>query len=156
MSKIIIYTDGGVQNNGKKDCYGACAYVILKDGLHLNENVEYLFNTTNNRAEIQGILNALHYLKDNRLHNNKIIVHSDSQYCVKGCVEWIYNWHHKKYLRDGKNIPNADLWRDMHELIINFNNLTFKWVKGHEDNEMNNYVNDLCTAKQDIIKNNLV
>ena len=90
MSRIVIHTDGGVQNNGKKDCYGACAYVILKDGLHLNEDVECLFNTTNNRAEIQAILNALNYLKDNRLHKNNIIVYSDSQYCTNGCTEWIY------------------------------------------------------------------
>ena len=53
-------------------------------------------------------------------------------------------------------MPNADLWRSMYELIINFDNLSFRWVKGHDDNEMNNYVNDLCTAKQEIMKNNLV
>lgn len=156
MGNIVIHTDGGVQNNGKRDCYGACAYVILKDELHLNENVECLFNTTNNRAEMQAILNSLHYLKDNRLHTHTVTLYSDSQYCIKGCNNWIHSWVKKKFMKNGAYIPNADLWREMYQLIINFDNLTFKWVKGHDGNEMNDYINDLCTAKQEQMKNNLV
>lgn len=157
MSKIIeVFSDGGVQNNGKIDCYGACAYLILLDGLYLNEYTECIYNTTNNRAELQGILNALHYLKDNRLNTNTITLHCDSQYCINGCTDWMYSWVKKKFMRDGLNIPNADLWQEMYRLVSNFSNLKFNWVKGHDDNEWNNYVNDLCTAKQELMKNNLV
>lgn len=155
QKEITIFVDGGVQNNGQRDCYGACAYLILMDGLYLNENTECIYDTTNNRAEMQAILNALYYIKDNRLHTHNITIHSDSQYCVNGCTAWMYSWVKKKFMRDGFNIPNSDLWQEMYRLVSNFPNLKFNWVKGHEDNEWNNYVNDLCSLRQEVMKNDL-
>ena len=159
MKEIIIYTDGGCQNNGKKDCYGSCAYLILINGQHLQEKVISLYETSNNRAEMQAIINSLNYLLDHSLTEHYITLYSDSEYCVKGINEWSkkwksFNWRKTKNAKD--RILNYDLWRELDELVSNFSDIQFNWVKGHEDNEWNNYVNDLCTAKQEVIKNNLV
>ena len=146
---ILIYTDGGVQHNGKPYCFGACAYLILINGDFLDQNVQCLYNTTNNRAELQSIINSLTFLKERHLTNDIITIHSDSQYCIKGCSLWMYSWQKNRFMRDGELIPNSDLWMEIFDLVKSFKNLNFKWVKGHSVDEWNNYVNDLCTERQE-------
>lgn len=159
MKHIEIYTDGGSINNGKPDCYGACAYLVLIDGVYLKENSVAIYNTTNNRNELRGFIESLSYILDNNLDKNRITLYSDSEYCVKGINEWskkwkTFGWKRTKNAKD--RVLNYDLWRELDDLVNRFDNLDIQWVRGHEDNEWNNFVDDLCTAKQEVMKNNLI
>lgn len=147
MKNIQIYTDGGVRNNGKPDCYGASSYIILLDKRYLSEHSEAVYNTTSNRTELTAIKNALIFIIDNNLYNENVRLISDSQYCVKGCTTWVQSWKTAKFKRDGEDIPNADLWKDLYDIMGTFKHLSFQWVKGHNGNEYNEYVDQLCTDK---------
>ncbi len=154
QKNILIYTDGGVQNNGHLHCFGASAFLIYVDGFYNTENVVGLYDTTNNRAELQAIINSLTYLKENDFCNSNIVLFSDSQYCVKGCTIWMDDWKKKNFIRKGKPMLNVDLWKELLELKNMFSNLQIKWIKAHSDNEFNNYVDYLCTTQQNKMINN--
>ena len=49
-------------------------------------------------------------------------------------------------------VKNIDLWKEMYALTEKIN-VKFQWVKGHEDNEYNNYVDDLCSSVYEKINN---
>lgn len=92
MNIIEIYTDGSITKNpGGR---GGFAWVILKDGkTYSGGNVEEV--STNNRAELLGIISALNQLNPNPDYT--ISIYSDSQYCVSGCEVGGYS-------------SNKDLW----------------------------------------------
>ncbi len=155
MKNILIFTDGGCQNNGKPGCYGASAYLIHIDGQHHSENVQEIIGTTNNRAELQAIINGLQEITSNSLDkNNKITIKSDSEYCIKGMREWMHSWKRTGWRKKDSHemIANYDLWETLYDLVTSIEVIDFQWVKGHDNNEYNNYVNDLCTAKQEQMK----
>lgn len=142
-----IYTDGGCQNYGTRP--GGWAYAIVneaEDTLIYESNGE-LLGTTSNRMElmaaIEGVDKVLYWCTKEDINPSdiKLIVHSDSQYLVNGITTWIKNWIKKDY----EDVKNPDLWRKLHELTNLMGGVYFKWVKSHNGNRWNDYVDELCT-----------
>lgn len=153
MNTISIYTDGSCTNNGKKDSYGAYSFVIISNGILIYEYSEFKTGVTNNQMEILGVSKSLEYLLENHLNSQNVYIHSDSEYVVKGITEWIKGWKKNNWKNAAKQpVKNKEYWMDLDSQCKNFNNLYFKWVKGHQNNieidtEWNNYVDQLCTAE---------
>jgi ribonuclease HI len=127
-----IFVDGA--NSGSTG-----GWAVVFDDIHLSGQV---FDTTNNRMELQAAIEALkllHSLPYSELGGIHFI-YSDSQYVVKGITQWIYGWM-KSDWKDG-TIKNQDLWKQLHNLLIP--GLEWVWVKGHSGIKGNEIADQLA------------
>lgn len=99
-------------------------------------------NTTNNRMELQAVIEALRAVISRRLESEHITVYTDSQYVRNGITSWIKRWLANGWRTTGKKpVKNQDLWIRLHELseIVQ---PSWLWVKGHSGDELN----ELCDS----------
>ena len=129
----IAYCDGSYQ---PKINTGGWASIILKDKKIIKKLYYGLKDSTNNRMELMAVIETLKYFKD----PVNITIYSDSQYVVNSVMlGWVYTWFEQKdYTK-----KNIDLWFELVDLL-KYHNVTLIWVKGHEDNTMNNYADMLA------------
>ena len=128
---IEIYTDGGVYPNPGNGGW-AC---ILKFGDQVKELSGNCPNTTNNRMEIEAIIQALKALKEGA-KDHQIIIYSDSQWAINACRG---TWKIKK---------NLDKVQEARDLIAkNGWNIRWEWIKGHDGHEMNERCDVLAAAQ---------
>ena len=136
MKHIIIYTDGACKGNPGPGGWGA----ILKFGAHEKDLYGYEPETTNNRMELMAVIAALEALKE----PCKVELHADSQYVLKGITEWIGGWKARGWkTADKKPVKNDDLWKRLDAATIR-HKITWRWVKGHAGNEMNERADQLA------------
>lgn len=138
MKNVTIYTDGACSGNPGIGGWGAV--------LFYNEFSKEISGadgkTTNNRMELTAAIKALNLLKE----KCAVSLYSDSAYLVNAFNEkWIFGWKKKNWKKDGKDIPNTDLWQELYRLY-GFHDITFIKVKGHSDNEYNNLCDKLATG----------
>lgn len=122
-----IYTDGAYSSSS--DCGGTSA-IIVHEGNIVNKLYQGYKHTTNNRCELRAVLMALEYFNT----PETIEIYSDSSYVVnsinqKHVWRWFENQDYSK--------KNLDLWFKIIELL-DFHNVVFHWVKGHDETELNN------------------
>ena len=132
---VIIYTDGSSRGNPGPGGYG-----IVMEDCKTGFSKQYskgFQNTTNNRMELLGVIDALKKLKKTKL---KITVFTDSKYVVDSVEKkWVFKWK----IIGFKNKKNVDLWLKflkLHEL----NNISFKWIKGHNNHPQNEICDKLA------------
>lgn len=126
MKRVTIHTDGSCLNNGADDAPGGYGIVLEYNG-HRKELSGYIPETTNNRAEMVAIIEALNALKE----PCEVTVICDSRLIVNTMN---YNW---------KTKANQDLWHKL-RLATMIHKVTFVWVKGHNGNVNNERVNILA------------
>lgn len=137
--QLIIYTDGSSRGNPGPGGFGA----ILLYGDKQKEISGGYRKTTNNRMELLGVISALESLTKK---NISVTIYSDSQYVVKAVQEnWLDKWVRTNFAGGKKN---KDLWMRYYKLAKDYQ-ITFKWVKGHADNPLNNRCDELATAAAD-------
>lgn len=98
--------------------------------------------TTNQRMEVQAVLEAL------RAIDGPVEVVSDSTYVVN-CFRdnWWVGWLKRGWLNSQKQpVANRDLWEPLIHLVRSRGDVTFRWVKGHSGNFMNDLVDGLAVA----------
>ncbi len=96
--------------------------------------------TTNNRMEMLGVIEALNALKK----PSKVKLHVDSKYVMDGATKWIHGWKKNGWkTADRKPVKNADLWAAL-ETAAARHEIEWKWVKGHADDEMNHRADELA------------
>lgn len=110
MKNVIeIYTDGACQPNPGQGGYGA----VLKFDGKIKITSGSIANTTNNRAELTAVKEALLMLCGKRNFFN-VIIYSDSKYIVDAISKnWIVKWQKN----DFKNKKNVDLWKSIIKLL---------------------------------------
>ena len=136
---VKIYTDGSYKPS--INC-GGYAAVITHNDLVIKVLHEGFKNTTNNRMEIMGVLEALKFFKTPM----NIEIYSDSSYVVNSINER----HLHKWIEDNDTTKkNMDLWIEIYRLLRK-HRVHFFWVKGHDDNEFNEladlYANNSATV----------
>ena len=136
--KIVeIYTDGACSGNPGPGGWGA----VLKWNGHEKE----IWGgdagpTTNNRMELMAAISALEALK----RPSKVTLHTDSKYVMDGLTKWIHGWKKNGWkTADKKPVKNDDLWKRL-EAANARHDVTWKWVKGHADDVMNNRADELA------------
>lgn len=138
MKNVTVYTDGACSGNPGVGGWGA---VLFYNGFS-KEISGAEGETTNNRMELTAAIRALNLLKE----KCSVSLYSDSAYLVNAFNEkWIFGWKEKNWKKEGKDIPNADLWQELYRLN-GLHELTFIKVKGHSDNEYNNLCDKLATG----------
>ena len=142
MKRVDIWTDGASKGNPGPGGYGIVLKYVDKNGeLHKKEIKEAFESTTNNRMEVMSAILALKELKE----PCEVTLTSDSKYLVNAFNEkWIDSWI-KNDFRRGKSdeVKNIDLWEELIDLTKK-HKVTFKWVKGHADNEDNERCDELA------------
>lgn len=137
MKEITIHTDGACRGNPGPGGYGA----VLQYKGHLKEISGGFRHTTNNRMEMLAVIESLNSLK----YRCKVTLYTDSKYvCEAINKNWLRGWKQKGWKNSAKNdVKNVDLWKEM-EQAIQEHEVTFHWVKGHSDNEMNNKADEIA------------
>lgn len=139
MSNTVdIWTDGACSGNPGPGGWGAVLhYAGVEKELSGAEAA-----TTNNRMELTAAIEALNALK----RASKVRLHTDSKYVMDGVTKWIHGWKKNGWkTADKKPVKNDDLWRKLEEAAAR-HEVTWKWVKGHADNENNNRADALARA----------
>jgi len=147
----IMYTDGssgGGSSHGNIGDVGSWAYIELNDdtmdGGQIQRESGYVYNTTNNRMEMQAIINAINSLP----HGSKVRLFSDSGYCVNGfhhpsyLKKWVYNgWRTSKK----QSVENRDLWEKFLE-FDKTHDVQLVLIRGHkkDPNKTHAHWNDIC------------
>ena len=129
-----IYTDGSCLYNPGP---GGWAVLILEDQWEWEISGSDT-NTTNNKMELQAVVEAIKFVNSQCLGND-LCIYSDSQYVINGITKWIENWIKKEW----KKIKNVELWKELYKLTKG-KNIQWEWVKAHADNKYNNRVDKLA------------
>ena len=141
MKQITIYTDGACSGNPGPGGWGA----ILQYQDTLREISGGEKETTNNRMELLGAINALSALKE----PCEISLYTDSQYVAKAINEgWLKGWKAKNWKRKDGELKNVDLWQQL-DRLLSIHSVKFFWVKGHADNKFNNRCDELAVIERD-------
>ena len=99
--------------------------------------------TTNQRMEIRAALEAVRALP------GPLVVVSDSTYVVN-CFRdgWWRGWIARGWLTSAKKpVVSRDLWEPLVALVTERGDVSFRWVKGHSGDPMNDLVDELAVAQ---------
>jgi len=138
MSRVTIYTDGACKGNPGPGGWG----VYMRYG----DSEKDLFGgeglTTNNRMELQAVIEALRALK----RPCQVDFYMDSEYVRKGITEWLSGWKARGWRTASKQaVKNEDLWRLLDDALAHSqHNITWHWVKGHSGDPGNDRADSLA------------
>ena len=137
--KFKIYTDGACSGNPGK---GGWAAIILDEESQSSISGSES-KTTNNRMELMAAIMALKKIKN----KSEIIIYTDSRYVKDGITEWIKKWKLNNWKSSNKKpVKNKDLWIKL-DNCCKKHNVSWKWVKAHAGNKLNNLVDRLAVLK---------
>lgn len=140
LKQVELFTDGACSGNPGPGGWAA----ILRYSGHELELAGGESLTTNNRMELLAVINGLKKLKEPCY----VSVYSDSQYVVNAIkLGWIEGWRKKGWTRKGGELKNPELWHELYDLI-HLHKTEFIWVRGHEDNELNNRCDALAVKER--------
>jgi ribonuclease HI len=135
-NEAIIFTDGACLGNPGPGGYAAVITIAGEEQIIVGRDP----TTTNNKMEMTAAIKALEAVSKDL----PIVIHSDSQYVIKGATEWLRGWKAKGWRKaDGKPVMNQDLWMQMDALMVG-RKITWKWVKGHAGHPENERVDQLA------------
>lgn len=128
---VEIYADGAYRAKYKAGGWG----VLLRWRGHERELFGGERDTTNNRMELTAAIEALKALK----RPMSVLLHSDSQYVIRGMNEWCNNWIANNWYSHTTGMPvkNDDLWKSLIAEAAR-HEIQWLWVRGHSghvDNE---------------------
>lgn len=138
--EVEIYTDGACSGNPGPGGWAA----ILSFKGRAKEISGGEDSTTNNRMELQGVIEGLKQLN----RPCRVMIHSDSSYVVNAFnLGWLESWQKRGWKNSAKNpVANQDLWQELLTLTAE-HDVRFIKVKGHADDEMNNRADELAYAE---------
>lgn len=138
MINYECYTDGAYSPSRDQ---GGVGVVYIRNGVKLFEYSKGFKKTTNNRMEILAVLVVLKSIKSKI---DTLIIYTDSMYVI-GCAT--LGWKRNKNLAMW-NMFDSELTR-VSKLCPN---IQFQHVKGHSNNQWNNYVDKLAVnASQELL-----
>lgn len=132
MKTIQLYTDGACSGNPGR---GGWAAIAIHNGDNIMVHHSGYRLTTNNRMEILAVVQGLKDLSEqfsSKETDIKVTVYSDSQLVVNTMTQ---GWTRK---------TNADLWEKLDEAVALFAEVEFVKVKGHADDRMNAYADEVA------------
>lgn len=132
---LEVWTDGACSGNPGP---GGWAWAT-RDGKQDSGGAPH---TTNQRMEIQAALEAVTALP------GPLVVVSDSTYVVN-CFrdEWWRGWLARGWTTSAKKpVANRELWEPLVAIVRERGDITFRWVKGHSGDQMNDLVDALAVA----------
>lgn len=144
---IYVYTDGSSLGNPGPGGWGV--YVEADGTSHCRAGGDA--DTTNQRMELMAAIKALELFPDAQ----QAIIHTDSQYVLKGITEWIHGWKRKGWVNaNGRPVANRDLWEQLDECRQD-RDVEWVKVKAHIGNPGNEKADALAKlAANDVLDGN--
>ena len=143
LPTVELYTDGGCSGNPGP---GGWAFILRHPatGKEL-EQAGAERETTNNRMELQAVIEGLSALKK----PSQVELFTDSVYVGKGLMEWMAKWKANGWRRrEGTKwaeVKNEDLWRRL-DALIHKHRLKYTRVAGHSGHPENDRCDELAVA----------
>ena len=136
----VVYTDGACRGNPGPGGWGW----VVPDGPWAAGAAA---DTTNNRMELQAVLEALAALDE----GDPLEVATDSSYIVNCFAQrWWENWQRRGWRNaNRKPVKNQDLWVPLIEQVL-AREVVFRWVKGHAGDPWNDVADMLATQAADV------
>lgn len=163
-AEVVAYTDGSCHPNPGPGGWAAILLWGSEGTLHEHVIAGGVERTTNNRMEIQGVLEALRVCH----RPVDIIIYSDSKYVVQSIGPWqagfpdfsrpgwIERWKANGWRKsDNEDVKNKDLWEDAWSLCERHKSVEMRWVKGHKGIELNERCDVLAVEQKKIIRKRL-
>lgn len=140
MKSVEIFTDGACSGNPGPGGWGA----VLRYNGKEKELCGGEKETTNNRMELTAVIESLKALK----FPCNVSVTTDSKYVYESVTKgWVYKWKANGWRKpDKKPALNSDLWSELLNLL-EIHNVTFHWVKGHNEHPENERCDKLAVAE---------
>ena len=179
--KILIFIDGSCYNQSFnrielenldeiKMTYGGWAIIaVSSDEEYNNPKVIYeksdgVFNTTNNRMEIEAFIESLRFIKDNIAKTGKkdgYVIVSDSQFLIKSVLFYIKKWVINDWKTvNGLPVKNQEQFKICYDLYYKFLknqekvDIELKWIKSHTNkSDIFSLYNNLVDLKAKEIAN---
>jgi ribonuclease HI len=132
--EVLLFTDGACSGNPGP---GGWAYILR----HLASGKEKEAfgaepETTNNRMELQAVIEGLSALK----RPCYLELFTDSEYVRKGLSEWMAGWKRNGWQRREKGklkpVANAELWQQL-DALVSQHRIKFTRVAGHSGHPEN-------------------
>lgn len=146
VDTLRLYTDGAARQIGNSGRgFGAWAFYAVRDQNYFYYASEGYPDTTNQRQELLGIINACEWALKNRTKNELVEIYSDSAYVIN-CINqrWYEKWKKNGWTNSsGKEVANQDLWVRLLPFVDHFM-FHFIKVKGHEDTYFNVLADELA------------
>lgn len=146
MNKNIIFTDGSSRGNPGSGGWGA---IVVLDG-KVKEIGGYESNTTNNRMEMNAVIEALKFsLSSVGAESNSLLIYCDSSYVINGATKWAKGWQANGWKTKAKEeVLNRDLWESLIALVDQFK---IKWIQieGHAGIPANERCDVIATSYAD-------
>jgi len=144
VSRVVeIYTDGACRGNPGPG--GWAAVLMAGDKEKEVTGAENL--TTNNRMELQAVIEALRALRKPA----QVRLYTDSQYVRRGLLEWLPQWKARGWkTADKKAVKNQDLW-ELLDTEAAKHRIEWHWVKGHSGIAGNERCDALANAAIDAL-----
>lgn len=137
LERINIFTDGSCPKAGGP---GGWAFILSWKEKYRESSGHIPAPCTNNRAELLAVIHALESLS----RPCWVMVHTDSEYVLKGYSEWLPSWLRRGWKnREGKPIQNKDLWERLIE-AGRCHDITWQWVPGHSGHVENERCDELA------------
>ena len=133
LAATTVYTDGACSGNPGP---GGWAWAVPGGPFAAGPDPA----TTNQRMELTAALEAVKALP------RPLVVVSDSTYVVN-CFRdrWWEGWRRRGWTNSKKQpVANRDLWEPLIDLAVDGGGVTFRWVKGHNGDPMNDLVDRLA------------
>jgi ribonuclease HI len=136
VRKIEIYTDGACRGNPGPGGWGVLLiYEGIKKTLYGGAQ-----DTTNNRMEMQAVIEALKALKS----DCEVSLYTDSKYVMDGINKWLPGWKKRNWQTSNKKpVKNRDLWEIL-DIATQSYKIEWHWVKGHTGNPGNEKADSLA------------
>jgi ribonuclease HI len=147
MSQVELFTDGACLGNPGPGGWAA----LLRRGDAEREMSGSESHTTNNRMELMAVIGGLEALR----RPCAIILTTDSQYVMRGVVEWMPGWIARNWRTAGGDaVKNRDLWERLAKALAP-HKVDWRWVRGHAGHIENERVDRLARSAAEAARDRL-
>jgi len=136
-----VFTDGSCEGNPGP---GGWAFVWVENDRIRAEKSGADPATTNNRMELTALIEAYRALPADA----ELVVHSDSELCVKTVNEWAAGWEARGWRRKTGEIKNLELVKTLYALAKAHPRVKLQWIRAHDGTRWNEYVDALALRAQ--------
>lgn len=147
---FIAFSDGACRGNPGPGAWGSLVQKNDETVVYEGSGVEV--NTTNNKMELQGAIEALNFIKNDSEYDTSqnFVLVSDSKYVVDGMNQWVSGWKKRGWKKADKKVPeNVEQWQTLDALRESMGNVAFQWVKGHAGHAQNEFCDQLANHALD-------
>ncbi|MCL4138895.1 UNVERIFIED_CONTAM: hypothetical protein GTU68_050720 [Idotea baltica] len=143
MDHVELFTDGACSGNPGPGGWGA---ILRTKGTEKTLSGGEK-DTTNNRMEMMAVIAGLEALQ----RQCSVKITTDSQYVMKGMMEWLPNWKKRNWKTAGKKpVKNVDLWQRL-EKAVQAHQVEWEWVRGHQGHVDNERADQLAVAAREAL-----